>query len=268
MESNTLRVPGASIYYETRGSGSVLLMIAAGAGDASTYSAMYDILTAHYTVVTYDRRGYTRSPLDNPDELFPLSAHGDDAAHILAAVTDEPACVFGCSIGAIIGLDLTTRYPQQVSILVSHEAPIKQVMLAEGFPNLSQLNREQGQEAALKQFMAAIGIDRSDKATNTTAHQAADRAAHNREAWFKYDVPAVASYDVDIERLKTIPSKIVVAGGRDGRSFMPYKAAVALANLMGTTVEEFPGTHAGFVDFPQEYAERLVEVLSKAAEQQ
>lgn len=262
VKTNTLRVPGASLYYEVRGSGPVLLMIAAGAGDASVYSALYDVLTPQFTVVTYDRRGYTRSPLDHPDQLFEMDTYGDDAAAILKAVTSEPANVFGCSIGAMIALNLTTRCPNQVGTLVAHEPPIKQIMMAEGFPNLGQLNREQGQEAALKQFMAAIGIAREGKAINVDA-QTAERAAHNRDAWFKYDVPAVAHYDVDIEKLKTVPTKVVVAGGRDGKAFMPYKCAVMLARELGTTVEEFPGTHAGFVDYPVEYAERLVEVLSK-----
>ncbi len=262
VKTDTLRVPGASLYYEVRGTGPVLLMVAAGAGDASVYSALYDVLTPHYTVVTYDRRGYTRSPLDNPDQSFEMDTYGDDAAAILKAVTSEPANVFGCSIGAMIAIDLTTRYPDQVGALVAHEPPIKQIMMAEGFPNLGQLSREQGQDAALRQFMAAIGISREDRATNTES-QNTERAAHNRNAWFKYDVPAVAHYDVDIEKLKAVPTKIIVAGGRDGKAFLPYKCALALAQQLGTTVEEFPGTHAGFVDYPKEYARRLVEVLSR-----
>ncbi len=34
---DTLRVPGASLYYEVRGSGPVLLMIGAGAADAASF---------------------------------------------------------------------------------------------------------------------------------------------------------------------------------------------------------------------------------------
>src|SRR5437667_449778 len=59
---DTLRVPGASLYYEVRGSGPVLLMIGAGAADAASFNGIATHLAEQYTVVSYDRRSYSRSP--------------------------------------------------------------------------------------------------------------------------------------------------------------------------------------------------------------
>jgi pimeloyl-ACP methyl ester carboxylesterase len=61
--THTLTVPGARLHYEVRGRGPVLLMICGGIYDAAGYAALADRLADAYTVVTYDRRGNSRSPL-------------------------------------------------------------------------------------------------------------------------------------------------------------------------------------------------------------
>lgn len=76
---DTLRVSGASLYYKVRGAGPVLLMIAGGAGDTESFNLVADHLVDHYTVVTYDRRGLSRSPLDDPDQPIEIETHSDDA---------------------------------------------------------------------------------------------------------------------------------------------------------------------------------------------
>lgn len=59
---DTLQVPGASLYYEVCGSGPVLLLIGAGAADAAIFNGIATHLANHYTIVSYDRRGYVSYP--------------------------------------------------------------------------------------------------------------------------------------------------------------------------------------------------------------
>ncbi len=40
LKSNMLKVPGTSLYYEVRGEGPVLLLIAGGSADAGVYEPM------------------------------------------------------------------------------------------------------------------------------------------------------------------------------------------------------------------------------------
>jgi hypothetical protein len=58
----TLDVPGATLHDEVRGDGPVLLMICGGVYDAAGYAGLADQLADRCTVVTYDRRGNSRSP--------------------------------------------------------------------------------------------------------------------------------------------------------------------------------------------------------------
>ncbi|MDR4215740.1 alpha/beta hydrolase, partial [Bacillus paralicheniformis] len=72
--------------------------------------------------------GNSCSRLEDPNETYHVSAHSDDASRLLAALTDEPAHVFGCSSGAVIGLDPAIRHPAQIRMLVAHEPPIPQLL--------------------------------------------------------------------------------------------------------------------------------------------
>src|SRR5919109_886391 len=94
--AGTLAVPGANLYYEVRGSGPVLLMIVGGNGDAGTFGQAADLLADRFTVVSYDRRGFDRSPMDGPvDDEKRLAADAEDAHRLLAHLTDQPGYVFG-----------------------------------------------------------------------------------------------------------------------------------------------------------------------------
>jgi pimeloyl-ACP methyl ester carboxylesterase len=129
--TDTLRVPGASLYHEVHGSGPVLLLICGGVYDAAGYARLAEQLADRYTVVTYDRRGNSRSPMDGPPEPQRIETHGDDAHRVLSAVADgagEPAYVFGNSSGAIIGLELAARHPERVHALVAHEPPLFELL--------------------------------------------------------------------------------------------------------------------------------------------
>ena len=117
---DTLHVPGASLYYEVRGRGPVLLLIGAGAANAASFNGIATHLADRYTVVSYDRRGYARSPLDHPEGEQRIETHSDDAHRLLAILSTEPAYVFGSSGGAKIGLDLAIRHPEQLHTLVAH----------------------------------------------------------------------------------------------------------------------------------------------------
>lgn len=85
--TGTLAVPGATLHYETLGSGPVLLLIPGGAGDAGLYAGMAPELATRYTVVSYDPRGLSRSPLDGPADApradEEVSVWSDDAHRLL-----------------------------------------------------------------------------------------------------------------------------------------------------------------------------------------
>src|SRR5262249_44772468 len=129
IQTSMLEVPGARLYYETHGSGPVMLMVPGATGSAYSFQRVTEHLAAHYTVVTYDRRGFSRSQLNGPqDYSHRLETDAADVRRLLEHVSDEPATVFGSSSGGIIVLELLIRHPSVVRTLVPHEpAAVKQL---------------------------------------------------------------------------------------------------------------------------------------------
>jgi pimeloyl-ACP methyl ester carboxylesterase len=56
IQSGRVTTEGDDLYYEVRGQGQPLLMIAPGGGDGWQYSSVAEILADEYKVICYDRR--------------------------------------------------------------------------------------------------------------------------------------------------------------------------------------------------------------------
>src|SRR5437763_837031 len=65
---STLKVPGAQLSYEVEGSGPLLILIPGAAGVGEIFRPLAHHLSAQYQVVTYDRRGFSQSRLDGPQD--------------------------------------------------------------------------------------------------------------------------------------------------------------------------------------------------------
>jgi pimeloyl-ACP methyl ester carboxylesterase len=264
---DTLKVSGASLYYQVRGTGPILLMMSGGHGDADGFNGIAENLTKQYTVVTYDRRGYARSPLDNPAEVQQVATHADDAASLLALVGHEPAQVFASSAGALIGLDLVTRHAHLVSTLVAHEPPAVHLLPAAERPqppeDLIERMRRDGRVAAMEVFRTLIGVTHDDHEPGVDiSQQQSPRAAANAQFFLTHEMGMLDRYTPDIAALRAVPTRIVPAGGRTGRDHFPYRCAAALAGQLDVSLVEFPGGHAGFVSHPNAFAEQLRSVLA------
>ena len=258
---DTLRVLGASLYYEIRGRGPVLLLIGAGAADAASFNGIAAHLAGQYTVVSYDRRGYSRSPLDDLEEEQRIETHSDDAHRLLALLSTEPAYVFGSSGGALIGLDLAIRYPEQIRTLVSHEPPVGGLLPDAERPRMPLRDPQK--------FAASIGVSYDDREPDAEMPhelpEAKARLAANRAFLLAHEAPMYPRYTLDIAALAAAPTRIVIAAGQASRGYFPYRIATRLSERLGTAVVEFPSHHAGYVSHPRAFAEQLRNVLGGEA---
>jgi pimeloyl-ACP methyl ester carboxylesterase len=289
-KTDTLRVPGANLYYEVRGSGPLLLLICGGVYDAGGYAPLASKLEDRYTVVTYDRRGNSRSPLDGPPEPQRIEVHGDDAHRVLSAVgvtADAPAEVFGNSSGAEIGLELAARHPEQVRALVAHEPPIFEVLPDRDhwrgvIRRVEEAFRTGGAEPAaqvLNEALAMRGGEQPDAGEPERIPGGAEAPAgepdpemlemlgrfqRNMEFFIGYEVPPFAAWAPDVAALRASSVRVVPAAGDRSQGEPPNRAAFALADLLGTRAVVFPGDHGGFGIEAEAFAAKLHEVLSAA----
>jgi hypothetical protein len=73
----------------------------------------------------------------------------------------------------------------------------------------------------------------------------------------------VTRYEPDFDSLRTASTRIVVAGGAESEGTFPYRAALAVADRLGSEVMIFPSHHGGFTEQgdPDPFAATLRRVL-------
>jgi pimeloyl-ACP methyl ester carboxylesterase len=265
---NTLRVADATVFYRVLGSGPLLLILSGGHGDADTSEGLCNQLSDRYRVVTYDRRGLSRSKIEGPDQELTLATHSDDAHRLLASLSNESVFVFGSSIGALIGLDLIARHPSQVRLLVAHEPPAWQLLPGSERDRAMRLQEEaedvfrrEGAEAAFKRFVTLAAVDYNDREPDAIVAPPTSERLANLSFFFTYDSPAVRRYHLDLPALQAAAKQIVPAVGQSTPQSAPYKAAEGLASELGKNVVAFPGGHTGWLLRPKGFAKKLAEIL-------
>lgn len=268
--SSTLKVPGATLYYEMVGSGPTLLIIPGGPQDAGVFTDMAQLLADHYTVVTYDPRGNSRSTFDGAVEPLDLDIQSDDAAALIDAV-GAPANVFGTSGGAQIGLNLAARHPNKVISLFAHEPP-SMMLMDDPAPALAAdqalygTYKRDGVEAAMARFFAENGLD--DEATPDFAAMPPEAAATfervngNFEYWLAHGMLPLSAYRPDVETLKSGKPRIIVAIGE--KSVVQPIAAMsrALATRLDIVPLAVPGDHMAFGPEAAAFAEAVHQALA------
>lgn len=106
---------GIEVYYEIRGDGDPLLLIAGFACDHTIWSLVLPALAKHYRVVVFDNRGVGQS--SGADTISSIRQLAADAAGLLDAIGLRSAHVAGHSMGGLIAQELALARPQLVQSL-------------------------------------------------------------------------------------------------------------------------------------------------------
>jgi pimeloyl-ACP methyl ester carboxylesterase len=257
-----VKVPGGSIYYQARGSGPPLVLLGGGPSNADTLGPLAAQLAGEHTVVTYDRRGYSRSRQDDPGQSVSISCHGRDLGRLIADLGPAPVSVFGTSFGALIALEAAACAPEMIKTLIVHEPPLGQLLADEQRePFDLDLDAQPDAGSALDAIAASIGVTRGPAAG--TGSRPELRSA-DVQTFIRRDAPAIGAYRLDLGRLRVLSGRTVVTGSEEGRAFYPYRCALGLAERLGTPLVELPGNHAGMIKDPAPFAARLRSLLHRS----
>lgn len=117
----TATVNGVDLYYAAKGSGPSLVLVHGSWGDADNWVQVVPRLAAHCAVVSYDRRGHSRS--ERPSTQGSVHEDVADLAALIEALGLAPAFVCGNSYGALITLRLAATRADLVRGIAVHEPP-------------------------------------------------------------------------------------------------------------------------------------------------
>ena len=261
-ETHTLDAPGAVLHYDVRSNDTsaqpVLLLIGSpmGAGGFVTQAGHF----ADRTVITYDPRGAGRSKRTDGATQTAVEEHAGDLHRLIDALDAGPVDIFASSGGAVNALALVARHPEQVRVLAAHEPPaaqelpdrevvlavcedIKETYLREGFgPGMAKFIALVSYQGPLPAgFAGQPGPDPATFGLPTVDDGSRD------DALLRLNMPSCPAYQPDFGALRAASTRIVVGVGAQSSQAVAGRAAVAIAERLGTEAVTFPGGHDGFI---------------------
>jgi hypothetical protein len=87
------------------------------------------------------------------------------------------------------------------------------------------------------------------------------RMMGNFDLFIAHELRPIGGHTPDFEALRKVSTRIVSAAGETSGEQGACRAAIALANRLGIEVTYLPGAHGGWGSDPQEFADKLDEVL-------
>lgn len=266
----TLDVPGAAVHHEILGAGPTLLLIPGGNGDAAPYSPLARAFATTHTVISYDRRGFSRSPMSEP--LTPearLAADVADALALIDTTGDEPAYVFGSSSGAIVGLHLLAAHPERVRALVAHEPPLVGLLpdaeeLLGFLDHVHDIYRTDGVEEAMRVFGERVGLPPNVEPADELPPPVLEmitRLRGNFPFFLEEELQHYPRFTPDLDALTAVKDRIVLVGGEESREHFPYRPNLVIGERLGLKVEDVPGDHVGYVSRRETFPAALAALL-------
>jgi hypothetical protein len=232
--TTTLVVPGATLRYDVRQSETAapLLMMIGAPMDAGAFTT----LATHFrdrTGAPHDPRGVAR----HPEQVRTLVAHEPPLATVLPDREDALAAVVA----------------------------VHETYLRAGFgPAMAKF-------IALTMVKGPIPAEFPERRLDPAAFglPTEDDGARNHPLLGPHIVN-VTHYEPDFDALRAAPTRIVAAAGSQSEGGFTYRAALAVAERLGSEAAIFPSHHAGFAGAevpqpgePEAFAARLREVLGE-----
>jgi pimeloyl-ACP methyl ester carboxylesterase len=243
------------------------MLIMGATGDAGHFATVADQLADEFTVLTYDRRGNSRSSRPPGWGATTVEEQADDAAGLLRALELPPAAVFGTSSGAICALSLLIRRPELVRAAILHEPPMLSVLeqADEVQAAIAQLVEADvaagGTRAALERFWRFVAGGPNWEALEPGLRE---RMLGNAETFLNVE-RTLERYRPDDATLAEIAVPVQVLVSEESASFIA-EIAGWLASHLGIEVSSTPGTHTPYHDHPHELAETIRSFLTSVSD--
>ena len=256
-----LKRDNANIYYEVSGRGEALVLIHGAITDSAIFERAAKILSADFKVITFDRRGNSRSKagsINSIEQGFSIDLQADDVRALMDELNIEKAYIAGVSLGAVVAERFFEMYPDRVEHLVMYEAGTLARMMRDddeyrAWAKKTKEYLDAGKiNNALLRFSEHLGP--VDMRSPDKSAEVMQREYSNIDYSFQYEIPAMLSYYPDEKFMKKEARRITIAAGERSGDTAYVRESKRLAEMIGRQLIFYPGGHNAPHDVPQEFA--------------
>jgi len=255
------------LYFELRGSGPPLLLIAGLASDSRSWLSVVDALAESYTLIMPDNRGVGRSCQECPTSVELMA---DDCHALVRHLGLEKVSLLGHSLGGMIAISYACRYPGSLDKLI----------LAATSPRNSPRNN-----LLFSDLASACSADRDRAAWFRSIftwifteqffedRQVVDGAVRYllEDPWpqspqaFRRQIEAIAAWDGTAELAGITAPTCVIAGDRDLLFPLEYSARLT-RQIPGASLKVIDGgAHSIHTERPDEFVRSVREFMAETA---
>lgn len=257
----TLNANGVNFYCEKAGTGPLVIIVPDGSNDCEPFTSYMEELCDHYTVVTFDMRGGTRSMDYHPTKVTP-TVLGDDVAAIVEKLGLGKATIYGCSSGGQAVLAAGKRHPQLFRNILVHEAALQQdTPLPDAgftyFMNLDSFQKHLTDGFTVSDFWASCNA----KQVADLGEETRERIRKNGEFWGKWYLGTVDVDTYTAEDFAKMPPAAFTVG-----TWSPSwltQANITVAERGNCPIRWVQSAHHPEITIPKEYAAYMDEMIQK-----
>jgi pimeloyl-ACP methyl ester carboxylesterase len=270
MTTGLVEANGTQLYHEIRGGGPPVVLIHGGGGYAGVFQPTAELLAATYTVVTYDRRGNSRSPKPDGWDATSIEEQADDCVGLIEALGVERPVVLGHSYGGTILVGLLERHADALRGAIVYEPLLPSV--APSYAGFA--------EGAAKRFVEALAAgddpwDRfarwafGDDAWELHPAEMRAEASRNGDVNAEIESPAFLAFVPNADALASVRIPVHAVYGE--RTTTPITCVVEGAEWVSRTtggpLHAFPGDHTTLTTRPAEVVEALRPILESMSKE-
>ena len=267
VTDTTVRVNGVDLFYDVAGSGEPLVLVHGMWTDHSSWQFVVPQLAEAFRVLTYDRRGYSRS--ERPPAQGSRRTDEDDLAALIEAFDLAPAHLVGNSHGASISLGLASRRPDLVRSVVAHEPSLLRTASGNAQLRPMMAQTQATLEAVACQLRAGdieAGVAKFIEEVALGAGMWEQIPVESRRM-FMHNAPTFLDSmgdpcwaDLDLETLTRCGVPVLLTDGRQSPPWLPAVVTEIARVVAGVGRHTFAGSgHAPHLTEPDEHVRTICE---------
>ncbi|MFO1306119.1 MAG: alpha/beta hydrolase [Burkholderiales bacterium] len=255
---------GISTWYERKGSGRPLMLVAGLAADSAFWAPSLDALAARFDVVAPDNRGAGRTAsLDAPASI---RAMADDCVALADDLGFAKFSVAGHSMGGMIAQDLAIRHPARIEkVILASTSPCASPRDNALFATWSDLFARVDRPLWFRNlfyWVLSPAFFESPKAVDALVALAANYPYQQTPAALANQVAAIAGFDVRAQLSGIASRTLVMAGTRDLVFGIDAAAAFAKSIPHATFAPIEGAAHSFPIETPQAFTQRALDFLA------
>jgi 3-oxoadipate enol-lactonase len=267
MRTGKVKSNGQTLYWESHGEGSPLVLVM-GIGYDATLWGLYQVpfFSDYFQTIVFDNRDVGRS--SQATEAYTIADMADDVAGLLDGLGIERAHILGLSMGGMIGQEFAIRHPERLNKLVltgTSAAPARAKFDPISVWSFVKTHDPEGITFAAQQFLWLFSesFRRNHQAVDQTLQMLASNPNPVSAAAYQRQAAAYIKHDA-LNRLGQVTAPAIVIAGEQDRLTPPWicrEVADSIPNARFQLIEGDGSSHVLPLERPNDFNRAVLSFL-------